>query len=87
MRNKFCIISYILSILIMTILSFKLINVRSKCIRERARLSKLIDKIETLKRENNDLSIVFYKDLNPQKVDNNTQDMLLLHENEVKYIK
>jgi hypothetical protein len=46
-----------------------------------------VKEIENLKEENNRLTIKYYSILNPKNVDENSQNLRLLGENEVKYLK
>ena len=82
-----CILGYIATIVAVMLVSFKVINIRSKCTFEKARITKLVKRIELLKEENNRLTSEFYKRLKPKTIDSMTKDMDLLHENEVKYLK
>jgi len=82
-----CILSYILSILLVAIFSLKIVNIRSKCTFERAKITKVLKGIEELKEENNRLTNEFFRKLNPKTIDSETQHMKLLHENEVKYLR
>jgi hypothetical protein len=57
------------------------------CTFEKAKITKLVKRIEQLKEENNRLTIEFYRKLKPKTVDSMTKEMDLLHENEVKYLR
>ena len=82
-----CILSYIATIAAVMLVSFKVINIRSRCTFEKAKITKLVKRIEQLKEENNRLTIEFYRKLKPKTVDSMTKEMDLLHENEVKYLR
>ena len=82
-----CILSYIATITAVILISFKVINIRSRCTFEKAKITKLVKRIEQLKEENNRLTIEFYRKLKPKTVDSMTKEMDLLHENEVKYLR
>jgi hypothetical protein len=57
------------------------------CTFEKAKITKLVKRIEQLKEENNRLTIEFYRKLKPKTIDSMTKEMDLLHENEVKYLR
>ena len=82
-----CILSYIATVALVMLVSFKVINIRSMCTFEKAKITKLVKRIEQLKEENNRLTIEFYRKLKPKTVDSMTKEMDLLHENEVKYLR
>ena len=82
-----CILSYIATITAVILISFKVINIRSMCTFEKAKITKLVKRIEQLKEENNRLTIEFYRKLKPKTIDSMTKEMDLLHENEVKYLR
>ncbi len=82
-----CILSYIATVAAVMLVSFKVINIRSMCTFEKAKITKLVKRIERLKEENNRLTIEFYRKLKPKTVDSMTKEMDLLHENEVKYLR
>ena len=82
-----CILSYIATVAAVMLVSFKVINIRSMCTFEKAKITKLVKRIEQLKEENNRLTIEFYRKLKPKTVDSMTKEMDLLHENEVKYLR
>jgi len=85
--DRFCFFLYIVSALIVAYLSFQVINVRSACTHERAKISKLVKDIKDLKEENVRLMAEYYSMVKPLNVDNRTQDLKLFHENEVEYLK
>ena len=82
-----CILSYIATVAAVMLVSFKVINIRSMCTFEKAKITKLVKRIEQLKEENNRLTIEFYRKLKPKTIDSMTKEMDLLHENEVKYLR
>ncbi len=79
--------AYVVSISVFTVFIVKIIDVRSKCTKEKAVISRLISEIKGFKDENNRLLVKFYKDVRPKLVDKKTKDLKILHENEVKYLK
>jgi hypothetical protein len=85
--DKLCILTVLLSISLFLILAFKVVKIRSECTKAEARISSLIGEIGHLKNENKRLNIEFYKLVKPKLVDNETKDLKLLHENEVKYLR
>ena len=85
--NKFCFAAYAVSLLVFIILAVKVVNVRSKCTKEKARISRLVSDIKLLKDRNNRLIVEFYREVRPEIVDKETKDMEILHENEVKYLR
>nr|WP_163329464.1 hypothetical protein [Desulfurobacterium thermolithotrophum] len=87
LKKYFCFLSYLISLVVVLFVSIKIINIRSKCTYERSKISKLINRIEQLKEENNRMTIEFYRKLRPEIIDSKSKDMKLLHENEVKYLK
>ena len=86
MRN-ICTVLNLISIIAAVLLSFKVIQLRSKCTVERANLTKLISKIQNLRRENEILKAQYYRYLSPESVDKNTKNLLILKDNEVYYLK
>ena len=82
-----CVILYVLSLISAILISASIVNIRSKCTHQKAKITKLVKEIENLKDENNRLTIKYYSILNPESVDRNTQDLQLLRENEVKYLR
>jgi len=85
--NRFCVLAYFVSIVVFTFLAMKVIDIRSQCTGEKAKISRLVSQIKSLKDENNRLVIKFYKEVRPKVVDDETKDMKLLHENGVKYLR
>ncbi len=85
--NRFCFTAYVVSLLVFIVLAVKVVNVRSKCTKEKARISRLISEIKLLKDKNNRLIIEFYREVRPEIVDKETKDMKVLHENEVMYLR
>ncbi len=85
--NRFCFVAYAVSTLVFIVLAIKVVDVRSKCTGEKAKISKLVSKIKSLKDENSRLIVEFYREVRPKIVDKETKDMKILHENEVKYLK
>ncbi|WP_142934740.1 hypothetical protein [Balnearium lithotrophicum] len=85
--DKLCILTVLLSISVFLILAFKVVKIRSECTKAEARISSLIGEIGRLKNENKRLNIEFYRLVKPKSVDNETKDLKLLHENEVKYLR
>ncbi len=85
--TRFCFVAYAVSILVFIVLAVKVVNVRSKCTGEKAKISKLVSEIKSLKDENSRLVVEFYREVRPEIVDKETKDMKILHENEVKYLK
>jgi len=79
--------AYVVSILVFTLFVVKVIDVRSKCTKEKAVISKLVSEIKGFKDENNRLLVKFYENVRPKLVDRKTEDLKILHENEVKYLK
>lgn len=65
----------------------KITGVRSKCTKEKAKISRLVSEIKGLKDENSRLLIEFYREVRPSVVDVRTKDMNTLHESGVKYLK
>jgi len=86
-QEKFCYLAYLVSLIVFIFLAVKVVDVRSRCTREKARISKLVSEIKSLKDENNRLIVEFYREVRPKVVDEETKDMKILHENEVKYLK
>ncbi len=84
---KFCLVTYLFTLVAFVFLAMKVIDVRSKCTRERQNISSLVSKIKSLKDENSRLLIEFYREVRPGLVDKKTQKMEILHENGVKYLK
>lgn len=84
---KLCYLLYAVSLVAFIVLAMKVVNVRSKCTGEKARISKLVSEIRSLKDKNNRLIVEFYREVRPKVVDEETKDMKILHENEVKYLK
>ena len=82
-----CVILYAVSCVLAIVISAKVANIRSKCTHQKAKITKLVKEIENLKEENNRLTIKYYSILNPKNVDENSQNLRLLGENEVKYLK
>jgi hypothetical protein len=80
-----CFISYAISLIAALAILYQVINVRSKCTQEKARISKVLSKIQNLKDENAQLMIEYYRTVRPAKVDKGSRDLKLLHENEVEY--
>ncbi len=85
--TRFCFVAYVVSLVIFIFLAMKVIDVRSKCTKEKAVISKLVSEIKSLKDENNRLMVEFYREVRPKVVDEKTKDMEILHENGVKYLK
>ena len=85
--TRFCFAAYVVSLVIFIFLAMKVIDVRSKCTKEKAVISKLVSEIKSLKDENNRLMVEFYREVRPKVVDERTKDMEILHENGVKYLK
>ena len=82
-----CVVLYVVSCVLAIVISAKVANIRSKCTHQKAKITKLVKEIENLKDENNRLTIKYYSILNPKNVDENSQNLRLLGENEVKYLK
>ncbi|MEO2067999.1 MAG: hypothetical protein ABGX27_00610 [Desulfurobacteriaceae bacterium] len=87
MLKYLCALSYFVSFILMVAISLKVVSIRSKCTSERAKITKVVKHIEQLKEENNRLTNEFFRKLNPKTVDDQTKNMKILHENEVKYLK
>jgi len=85
--NKLCFLLLLVSAVSTIFLISKVIKVRSECVREQSRISALVKEIESYRDENKRLKIDFYSSVKPKLVDNETAEMKLLHENEVKYLK
>ena len=85
--TRFCFAAYVVSLVVFVFLAMKVIDIRSKCTKEKAVISKLVSEIKSLKDENNRLMIEFYREVRPRVVDRRTEDMKILHENGVKYLK
>ena len=85
--TRFCFAAYVVSLVIFIFLAMKVIDVRSKCTKEKAVISKLVSEIKSLKDENNRLMVEFYREVRPKVVDEKTKGMKILHENGVKYLK
>ena len=82
-----CVILYAVSCVLAIVISAKVANIRSKCTHQKAKITKLVKEIENLKEENNRLTIKYYSILNPKNVDEISQNLRLLGENEGKYLK
>jgi len=82
-----CVVLYVVSCVLAIIISAKVANIRSKCTHQKEKITRLVKEIENLKEENNRLMIKYYSILNPKTVDENTQNLKPLKENEVKYLK
>ncbi|RUM43432.1 MAG: hypothetical protein DSY35_03575 [Desulfurobacterium sp.] len=82
-----CAVLYVASFVLAIVISAKVANIRSKCTHQKAKITKLVKEIESLKEENNRLTIRYYSILNPKTVDENSRNLRLLKENEVKYLK
>jgi len=85
--TRFCFAAYVVSLVVFVFLAMKVIDIRSKCTKEKAVISKLVSEIKSLKDENNRLMIEFYREVRPRVVDRRTENMKILHENGVKYLK
>ena len=82
-----CLFLYLLSALLALLIVVKVVEVRSKCTKERARISSLVSEIKELKEQNNRLMVEYYETVRPELFDKATKELKILHENEVKYIK
>ena len=87
LKFKLCVFGYAVSFIVFSVLTVKLAEIRSSCTKQKAEISKLVKKVKKLKSENRELMIEFYREVKPKKVDNSTNYMKLLHENEVIYLK
>jgi len=82
-----CSFAYIFSLIISLFLAFKVIQLRSRCIDERVKISKMISGIQDLKRENAFLKAKYFSSLRPEVVDKRTGYLHLFREDEVYYLK
>gem|GEM_PF-1107797 len=85
--DYFCVTLYTVSMVVAVALTIKVVDVRSKCTKEKKLISKLVSEIKELKERNRELNIEYYQRLRPETVDKNSQELHFLKENEVKYLR
>jgi len=82
-----CSFAYAVSLMFSLFLAFKVVQLRSRCIEERAKISKMISHIQDLKKESAFLKAKYFSNLKPEIVDRRTGYLHLFREDEVYYLK
>jgi len=82
-----CTASYILSLPSVILVSMGVVDIRSRCTRQKEEITRLVREIEELRQENDFLMVKYYSLLNPEKIDKHSENLKLLKENEIKYLK